>query len=368
MSAEYPMENWLTEEYDYESPQPGEIREGVLLELDQYGAVVDVGMKHDGIVPREDIERLEEEALSNLQPGQEIMTKVVRASDREGALVLSLAYVQEEKDWARAQEMLENNEIWHGEVTGYNRGGLLVKFRHLTGFVPASHLVMWDSGLNDTTERKRRLKMFLGEELKLKVIEANRDNNRLILSERLARRQLRKQNQGARLNDFTAGEVRQGVVCNITNFGAFVDLGGIDGLIHISELSWQRVNHPKEVVQVGDEVDVYLLQIDYERKRINLSLKRLQPNPWNNINEYYAEGQLVTGRVSNVVSYGAFIALDSGVEGLLHASEIAQPTPHDPREFVERGEELTLRILRIEPDRQRIALSLKEAPTNPDED
>jgi small subunit ribosomal protein S1 len=193
----------------------------------------------------------------------------------------------------------------------------------------------------------------------LKVIEVNQSQRRLILSERLARRDLRQNEAKDLLAELTAGQVRQGVVRHITDFGAFVDLGGLDGLIHKTELAWRHINHPQEVVQVGEEVEVYVQKVDEKRGRVNLSLKRLQANPWNWVDVVYQPDQLVTGRVTNVAQFGVFVLLDIGIEGLVHVSELAEPPPHDPRDFVEQGEELVLRILSIDIPRQRLALSLK---------
>jgi len=356
---EQTRDNWLTDEYDYERPQRGEIREGVLLELDKYGAVVDVGLKHDGIVPTEDVERLEEDTLSELEPGQEVTTRVVRPQDQEGNLVLSLSYLQEEQDWLKAQELLESDDIYQSEVVGYNRGGLRVKFNTLTGFVPASHLEAWDNKPMSAGQRKAKFKAYIDQNLALKVLEVDRPENRLIFSERLAIKQAKEQRRAARLPEFTVGQVCRGIVSSIVDFGAFVDLDGIEGLLHISEMTWRRVSHPSDVVEVGEELEVYILEVDYERNRINLSLKRLQPNPWDKIEELYEEGQLVWGTVTSVVKYGAFVLLDSGVEGLLHISEIADPSPDDPREFVQRSDRILLRIVKIDAPRQRIGLSLK---------
>jgi small subunit ribosomal protein S1 len=203
------------------------------------------------------------------------------------------------------------------------------------------------------------LQGYVGEQLTLKVLEADPDTRRLILSERLARRRLRKQNIQRLLHTLVEGSTCRGTVSTLCNFGAFVDLGGADGLIHISELAWSRVRHPEEIVAVGDEIEVLVLRLDRERERIGLSLKRLQPNPWEVVDEEYSVGQLVGGRVTTVVDFGAFIALPIGVQGLVHVTELADPPPPDPGEFVQPGEELVLRILDIEPRRERVRLSLR---------
>jgi small subunit ribosomal protein S1 len=350
---------WLDKEYDYQQPRRGQIRQGLILKLGERGAVVDVGLKRDGLVPPSDIERLRDDTASQLEPGREVATCIVRPWDREGNLILSFYRARLEKDWKKAEEFLESGDIWRGKVTGHNRGGLLVRFGGVRGFVPASHLWELRGRRLSADQRRAKLKAHVGQELPLKVIEVNRDRRRLILSERLARRKLRKQNLKRLLDELLEGQIVQGTVSRIVDFGAFMDLGGADGLIHISELAWQRVRHPSEVLQVGDEIEAYVLRLDHKRKRISLSLKRLQPSPWGLVDKTYSVGQLVSGTVSNVVDFGAFVSLDIGVDGLVHVSELADPRPSDPREVVQRGDELVLRILRIDSLRHRIALSLK---------
>ncbi len=359
MSAEEPIEGWLTESYDYERPQRGQIRKGVILKLEEHGAIVDVGLKRDGLVPWRDIERLGREEAAQLAPGQEVVTRVVRPHDRDGNLILSLYQARQEKDWATAEELLESGEIWHGRVVGQNSGGLLVQFGHVRAFVPASHLWALDSRRVPSEQRQAQLKAYMGQELPFKIIEVNRDRRRLILSERLAQQRLRKQNMERLLNELREGQVCQGTVRRLCDFGAFVDVGGAEGLIHVSELAWRRVQHPSEVLKPGDEIEVYVLRLDRKRKRISLSLKRLQPSPWDLVEETYNEGQLVSGSVTNVVDFGAFVVLDIGVEGLVHISEMADPPPANPKEMVKRNDELVLRILSINLPRRRIALSLK---------
>jgi small subunit ribosomal protein S1 len=354
------MERMLTEEYDYERPRRGDIRAGEILKVDERGIVLDLGLKRDGFIPRTDVELLGEETSSSLEPGQEIKARVVRLEDAEGNLLLSMYQARFEKDWAKAQELLESGEVWCGEVIDHNRGGLLVQFRNLRGFVPASHLETWTRRRLSPEQREAELKTYIGQELTLKVIEVTRNRRRLILSERLARKQLRQQHMERLLNELVEGQVVRGKVRSLRPFGAFVDLGGAAGLIHISELTWRRVRHPSEVLQVDDEIDVYVLRLDHERQRISLSLKRLQPNPWTLVDETYTLDQLVSGTVTNVVDFGAFVALDLGVEGLVHVSELADSPPSNPRELVRRDDEVVLRILRIDSFRERIALSLKE--------
>jgi small subunit ribosomal protein S1 len=313
------------------------MRKGLILKLGERGAIVDVGLKRDGLVPQRDIERLGNEAASQLKPGQQVTTRIVRPWNRQGRLILSLYQARFERDWRKAQELLDSGDVWPGKVTGDNRDGLLVKFGGVRGFVPASHLWGMNARHLPTDRRRAKLKAYVGQELSLKVIEVDRDRRCLILSERLARRQLRQQNLERLLDELMEGQIVRGVVGRLVDFGAFVDLGGADGLIHISELAWQRVQHPSEVLRAGDEIEVYVLSLDRQRKRISLSLKRLQPSPWGLVDTTYTVGQLVSGTVTNIVRFGAFV---------LH-------------EVVQRGDELVLRILRIDSLRHRIALSLK---------
>jgi small subunit ribosomal protein S1 len=360
IAEEQIVEGWLTTAYDYHRPRRGELRAGEILKVEDHGVTVDVGLKRDGFIPRTDLDRLEEEATNELEPGQKIVARIVRPEDRDGNLVLSMYQARQEKDWDRAEQSLDSEKVWYGEVADSNKGGLLVSFGHVRGFVPASHLSTWDGQRLPMHEREARLADYVGQELPLKVIEVKRDRRRLILSERLARRQMRGQNMDHMLNELVEGMVVPGKVTRLANFGAFVDVGGAEGLIHISELAWRRIDRPSQVVHMGDEIDVYILRLDHERKRIGLSLRRLQPNPWTLVDETYTVDQLVAGTVTNVVDFGAFVALPLGVEGLLHISELGDPPPEDPGQVMQPGDELVLRILRIDSFHQRIALSLKE--------
>jgi small subunit ribosomal protein S1 len=357
--SEEKIEGWLTETYDYERPKRGQVREGIILKVEDQGLFVDVGLKRDGFVPDSDIERLDEETVSELEPGQEIEARIVRTADREGNIVLSLYQARLKKDWDRAHEMLESGDVAQGEVVEFNKGGLITKFGRLRGFVPGSHLWAPARRRFSRNERKELFQEYVGEELPLKVIEVNRDKRRLILSERLARRQMRKQQRKQLLNELMEGQVVEGTVRHLTDFGAFVDVGGADGLVHVSELAWRHIQHPGEVLEVGDKVKVYVLNLDRKRERIGLSLKRLQPNPWDAVDLTYSEGQLVSGTVSDIKDFGAFVTLDVGVDGLVHISELADPPPKDPHTVVQSGDEVVLRILHIDSFRHQIGLSLR---------
>lgn len=262
----------------------------------------------------------------------------------------------DESDWQRAAQLSELGECCHLLVVGHNRGGLLVQFGALTGFVPSSHLVDFP-GIVDPVEREDALRRRLGEELKLRVIEIDRSQTRLILSERIAREAERGESLFARIKP---GDILTGRVSNLRRFGAFVDLGGYEGLIHISELSWGRVNYPGDVVRPGDVVQVYVLDVDPTERKIQLSLKHLQADPWRQVAQRFHPGELVQGEVTNVVSFGAFVRLDDGIEGLIHISELAEGTFLHPRNVLREGQRVDVRVLSVESGNRRIGLSLRQ--------
>ncbi len=341
-----------------ETPERGDIVTGTILAVDNQGLIVDVGLKRDGIVSKKDIERLGVNT-DHYSQGQEIDVIIIRMEDDDGNLVLSVSQAQQSEDWKKAEALMTAEEVWEGIVTDVNKGGLIVPFGNLRGFVPASHVSDLPRGISED-ERKTYMGGLLGRPVMLKVIEVNRKRRRLVFSQRDASRGRREANKEQLLGELKEGDVRTGRVSGLRDFGAFVDLGGADGLIHISELAWHRVKHPKEVLNVGDEVQVYVLRLDTEGKRIGLSLKRLQKNPWAQAEEMYHVGQLVEGTVSRVAQFGAFISLDPGIEALLHASQMADPVPTDPTLLVHEGERLLMRVISIEPERQRLGLSIKD--------
>jgi small subunit ribosomal protein S1 len=336
----------------------GDIVSGTVLSVDNHGLIVGVGSDRDGFVSRRDIERLGMQP-ENFEVGHEVDVTVVRMEDDEGNLVLSVAQARQSEDWKIAEALLEQDDEWEGEVADANRGGLIMLFGNLRGFVPASHVVDLPRGLSED-DRLAYLQRYVGQKITVKVIEVNRKRRRLVFSQRDAERMNREARKETLLDELHEGEVRKGVVSGLRDFGAFVDLGGADGLVHISELAWHRVKHPRDLLNVGDEVEVYVLRLDSEGKRIGLSLKRLQPNPWDQVEDLYHIGQLVEGVVSRTAQFGAFISLDPGIEALLHASQISEPAPEDATLVIREGEALLMRVISIEADKQRLGLSLKE--------
>jgi len=355
------IDHLLDEVYAFKTLNRGDLLKGKVVHVSPDEILIDVGWKYEGTVSSRELESLGPEAIKNIHVGDEVLTYVLNPEDKNGRVVLSLRQAEIEKEWQRLEKLFEAGEIFEGTVTGYNKGGLLVQSGEIRGFVPASQLVPPPRGSEEAalTPEQRRAKM-VGKQLVLKIIELDRERNRLILSERAAQRQWRREQKRQLLEELQEGDIRHGRVSSLSNFGAFVDLGGADGLIHLSELTWGRVSHPREVLQVGDEVEVYVLNVDREKRRIGLSLKRLQPDPWDQIEEKYSEGQLVEGTITKLTDFGAFAQLKGEeIEGLIHVSELSDERIAHPKEVVKEGETLTLRIVHIDPHRRRMALSLK---------
>jgi small subunit ribosomal protein S1 len=356
----HPMFELLEEESRRFVPVRGEIMEGTVVSNTPSQVVVDIGCKSEGIVTARDLERLDEGYRESLNVGDKVFVYVIRPSDAQGNIILSLAHAQLESDWQRAAKLFESGEILEECAIGCNKGGLIVNVGRVRGFLPASLIVSIRlPRAADDEERQEQLGQLVGEKLRFKIIELDRRRNRLILSERAAMREWRQSRKERLLEELQEGEVRQGVVSSLCDFGAFVDLGGADGLVHLSELSWRRIRHPRQILEVGDKVDVYVLGVDRERRRIALSIKRLQADPWSTVEERFRVGQLVTGTVTKIADFGAFARLDADIEGLIHISELSDERIEHPSEVVEEEQELTLRVIRVEPARQRLGLSLR---------
>jgi small subunit ribosomal protein S1 len=358
--SDHPMTELLAQEFAHVIPQHGETLEGTIVDINANEVVVDIGCKSEGIVPARDLERMDPEFLNELAVGDTVYVFVVRSQDASGNSILSLSRALLETDWQKATEMFESEEVFEGTVTSCNRGGVIVRVGRVRGFVPASQISSIRLARTDTEEeRVERLTQLVGKNYMFKIIELDRRRNRLILSERAAMREWRQDQKDRLLDDLGEGEVRKGTVSSLCDFGAFVDLGGADGLVHLSELSWSRVGHPREVLKVGQEVEVYVLGVDRDRKRIALSLKRLKAEPWTTVEERYQIGQLVKATVTKITDFGAFARLDEEIEGLVHISELSEDRIGHPAEVVHEGQELELRIIRIDAARQRMGLSLR---------
>jgi len=351
------MAELLENAYTFRMPNRGDILEGTVVKIDPDQILVDIGFKSEGVVPGAELERIKPETI---KVGDQVLVYVVNPEDKSGNVVLSLIRAQLERDWRNAEKLFESGEIFEATVSGYNRGGLIVRLGKVRGFVPASQLSTATREGNEEVQSDDLAKL-VGQKLKLKIIELDRGRNRLILSERAAIREWRRQQKERLLAELQEGDIVRGAVSSLCDFGAFVDLGGADGLIHLSELSWGRVSHPSEVLKVGDEVEVYVLKVDRKERRIGLSLKRLQPDPWSQVEEKYSVGQLVEGTITKLTNFGAFARLkDDEIEGLIHISELSDERITHPREVVKEGDVLTLRIIRIDPERRRMGLSLRK--------
>lgn len=355
---DFDFEALLEESFATASFERGDTVSGTVLSANHKGLIVGVGSMRDGYVERADLEKMGAEP-TDFQIGQEVDVTIIRMEDEDGNLVLSISQARQSEDWKKAEELLTTQDTWPGFVTDANRGGLIILFGNVRGFVPASHVSDLPRGLSED-ERRTYLSRLVGQPINLKVIEVNRKRRRLVFSQREAQRNSRDARKESLLGELKEGEIRSGIVSGLRDFGAFVDLGGADGLIHISELAWHRVKHPKEVLNVGDQVQVYVLRLDDEGKRIGLSLKRLQPNPWSMVEEMYHIGQLVDGVVSRLADFGAFVSMEPGIEALLHLSQIANNAPSHPSQVIYEGARLLMRVISIEPDKQRLGLSLKD--------
>jgi small subunit ribosomal protein S1 len=359
------MEQFLNDpSHDYKSLKYGDVMDGVIMHLDREEILVDIGSKSEGIVPSREYSSLSTEERQALAVGDTILVFVVQPENPEGHAVVSIDRARQEKSWRRLQELHEANEVIEAEVTNYNKGGLLVNLDGVRGFVPASQVTEIRGG--DEASKQADMARLIGSSLPLKVIEINRHRNRLILSERQAVQERRDVMKERLIDELSEGEVRKGRVSSICDFGAFVDIGGADGLVHLSELSWSRVRHPSEVLRVGQEVDVYVLGINAQEKKIALSIKRTQAEPWSRVAAAYEVGQLVRGTVTQLANFGAFARIEDGIEGLIHVSELVDDRVSHPKQVVSEGDDLLLRIIRIDPQRRRMGLSLRRALDTPD--
>lgn len=344
----------------------GEVVKGTVVSIDRDIVLVDIGTKSEGSIPFADVQA--EVEANRLRVGDEIYVSVVEPEGRSEHPLLSVSRARAERGWESAQTASEAGVIFAVKVLEVNRGGLVADFEGLRGFVPTGQISsVRIAGVPAGPELEKLLSTLIGQTISVKVVEVNRKRNRLILSERLAVQDLRSQRKEQLVAELKEGEVRTGRVTSVTDFGAFVDLGGADGLVHLSELAWRQVAHPSEVVKVGDEVTVKVISVDQERQKVALSIRRTQPEPWLTATERYPVGSLVTGRVARLVDFGAFVRLDDGIEGLIHVSELSDRRVAHPRNVLQEGEDVTVRVLRVEPERRRIGLSLRQA-AQPEDD
>ena len=348
-----------------EAPEPrqlrrGEVVEGLVMGVEREGVLVDlvdIGSKSEGVVPTHEMHSMGADPLSRIHIGDKLLVYVLQAETEEGQVLLSIDRARGEQGWRVLQERFESGEIFDAEITGFNKGGLLANVEGVNAFIPMSQVV----GAKPGTEGANPLSEMVGRSLRMKVIEINRRRNRAILSERAAMQEWRAAQKERLLEELTEGEVRTGKVTSIRNFGVFVDLGGADGLAHLSELSWDRNSDPEELFKVGQEIDVFVMRVDRENKKIALSIRRAAPEQWQDLISKYHVGDVVPGVVTKLVAFGAFTRLPGPVEGLAHVSEIVDRRINHPEEVLAEGDVLPLKIVRIEQDRHRLGLSLREA-------
>lgn len=341
----------------------GDLVEGTILSTSPTLVTVDVGAPKEAVIPGHELERMNRRMLESLKAGEKIKAYVVNPHDHNGNIVLSVNRALEEIDWQTAEEYRQSQEVYESRIAGYNKGGLIVRFGRLRGFVPQSQMSMERRrALTEGQSPEDRWGAMVNEPIVVKVMEVDRARNRLILSERFASRQSREKRKENLIKELEVGEVREGRVVSLEDFGAFVDIGGAEGLVHLTEMSWQHITHPREVLQVGQPVRVEVISIDQEHKRIGLSMKRQEPDPWDTIAINYAVGQLVQGSVTKLTKFGAFAQLVDvpEIEGLIHISELSDKRVNHPREVVNEGDKLTLRVVKIDIKNRRLGLSLKK--------
>ena len=339
-----------------------EVIDGIVAETSPTEVLIDLGEGVIGVVASRELERMDRDALEALEIGNTVSAFILKVRGAGGRPVLSLARAEEENNWRMAEEYYTTKQVYFSKVAGYNKGGLIVRFGKVRGFVPASQVSHERQSHASGSSPEERWGSMVGDDIAVKVVEIDRARNRLILSERAAAREWRERQKARLIEELAEGDVRTGRVISVADFGAFVDLGGADGLVHLTEISWQHITHPRDVLEVGQEVEVQVINIDRDRKRIGLSMKRRENDPWGEILKNYTIGQLVQASVTKLTKFGAFARLvDSPeIEGLVHISELADYRVSHPKEVVLVGDVLTLRIVKISPDQRRLGLSLRQ--------
>ncbi|WP_404375025.1 30S ribosomal protein S1 [Kytococcus sedentarius] len=330
----------------------GDIVEGTIVKVDRDEVLLDIGYKTEGVIPSRELSiKHDIDPDEVVVVGDTVEALVLQKEDKEGRLILSKKRAQYERAWGTIEQIKEDDGVVTGSVIEVVKGGLIVDIG-LRGFLPASLVEM---------RRVRDLQPYVGQEIEAKIIELDKNRNNVVLSRRAWLEQTQSEVRTSFLKELQRGQVRPGVVSSIVNFGAFVDLGGVDGLVHVSELSWKHIDHPGEVVEVGQEVTVEVLDVDMDRERVSLSLKATQEDPWQLFARTHAIGQIVPGKVTKLVPFGAFVRVEDGIEGLVHISELAERHVELPEQAVQVGQEVFVRVIDIDLERRRISLSLKQA-------
>lgn len=341
-------------------PKQGEIRNGTIAGIGPNEILVSIGTKSEGVISGREKELIPTEELKSFYVGKEIPVYVIDPEDQNGNVVLSYARAREERDWQMVESLLASGETYEAKIIGYNKGGLIVPVNSLRGFVPASQISVLRRIDSDAETPEQRWGKMVNDRIRVRVIEVDRERRRLILSERAALQETRETLKDRLLAELQEGAVRVGRVTSLADFGAFVNIDGADGLVHLSEITWDRIQHPNEVLKVGQEVKVKVISMDRERKRIGLSIRQLLPDPWMKKVEGFREGQLVEGTITHLTKFGAFARIGEDLEGLVHVSELSEQRIAHPKEVLKEGDVVTLRVIKIDPERRRIGLSLRK--------
>ena len=354
------MEALLNESSGVELPQAGEIRQGTIASIAPSQILVSIGAKSEGLITGRELESLSPEERAELRVGQQIPVYVVNAEDDNGNVVLSFKRAQEQITWENVERMLADEEVIQSNIMGFNKGGLIVGVGGLRGFVPASQVSSMRRSMSTGDTPEQRWQKMIGEPISVRIVEVDRERRRLILSERAASSESRQSIKERVISEIEIGKTYTGRVTSLADFGAFVNINGADGLVHLSELSWERLQHPSEMLEVGQEVQVKVISVDREKKRIGLSLRQLAEDPWQTKIQKFSVGQLVEGVITRLTKFGAFARLEGDLEGLIHISEIADHRIEHPKEVLHDGDVKTLRIIRIDTDQHRIGLSMRK--------
>jgi small subunit ribosomal protein S1 len=355
------MESLLeSESMSVELPQVGEIRKGVVASIGANQILISVGAKSEGVVAGRELEQLSAEERAALQVGQEVNVYVLNPEDQNGNVVLSFKRAQEEMSWENVEKMIADETVIDTKIIGFNKGGLIAAVGNLRGFVPSSQISAMRRSQSTGDTPEQRWQKMVGQPISVRIIEVDRERRRLILSERSVNTESRSSMKDRVISELEEGKVYTGKVTSLADFGAFVNINGADGLVHLSELSWERLNHPKEILEVGQEVQVKVINVDREKKRIGLSMRALQDDPWKSRVEKYSVGQLVEGTITRLTKFGAFARLEGDIEGLIHISELSENRVEHPKEVLKEGDVKTLRVIRIDGEQHRVGLSLRK--------
>ena len=340
-------------------PRQGEIRQGIIASISKDQILVSVGTKSEGVITGKELEAIPEEELKGLEVGKEISVYIINPEDSNGNLVLSYMQAREEENWKKAEELMANKTPFESKVVHYNKGGLIVALDGLRGFVPASQISMSRKAAMTGDTPEQRYGKMVGTPITCCVMEVDRERRRLIFSERAASNETRETVKERIIENLQEGEVRKGRVTSLADFGAFVNINGADGLVHLSEVSWDHIKNPAEVLKVGDEVNVKVISVDKDKKRIGLSIRQTQEDPWGDRMAKYKVGELLTAEITRLTKFGAFAKLEDDLEGLIHISEISEKRIEHAKEVLKEGDKVTVRVIKIDPEAHRIGLSIR---------